>query len=72
MRLVETKLPDGTDFFNIRDGDYSVWFRNRARKQGEDVMLLVKEDLLVDSALYKEGKAEILKTIIGRNIGRNT
>ncbi|MPC80239.1 hypothetical protein E2C01_074813 [Portunus trituberculatus] len=49
------------DHLNIGDGDYNVWFRNRTRKQGGGVMLLDKKDLLVDSALYGEGKAEVLK-----------
>ena len=61
--LVETKLTGDVNSFNIGDEDYNVWFRNRTSKQGGGVMLLVKKDLLVESAVYWEGKAKILKIV---------
>ncbi|MPC44970.1 hypothetical protein E2C01_038652 [Portunus trituberculatus] len=59
------------DHLSIGDGDYNVWFRNRTRKQGGGVILLVKKDLMVDSAMNGEGKGREIENLLKRNMGKH-
>ena len=71
MGVVETKLSDGIEMFNIGDGNYKVWTRNRLNKQGGGVMIMTKKNITVEEVVFGKGLAEILKVkIIERGGGK--
>ena len=60
MAITETKLSGNIDAFNLGDGKYNIWTRNRENKKGGGVMLLLRKEWAVDGVSYGEGEAEVL------------
>ncbi|MPC97700.1 hypothetical protein E2C01_093026 [Portunus trituberculatus] len=60
MGITETKLTEVIEENKIREGEYNIWVRNRAEKQGGSVMLLVKKDLVAYELRNDYGLAEVV------------
>ncbi len=58
MGITETRLVGNVDTFNIGDGEYNVWLRNRDNKQGVGVMLLIKKSGWLRKLHMMKGKRE--------------
>ncbi len=61
--LTETKLKEEIKFGFTKEG-YSTWKRDRKGKTGGGVMILVKEDIVVEEVEYGDGMAETLSVVI--------
>ena len=61
--IVETKLKEEIKVDFTKEG-YNTWRRDRKGMGGGGVMLLVKEDIVVEEVEYGDGLAEIASVII--------
>ncbi len=61
--LTETKLKEEIKMRFAKEG-YSTWKRGKKGKRGEGVMILVKEDIVVEEVEYGDGMMETLSVVI--------
>ncbi len=61
--LTETKLKEDIKLRFTKEG-YSTWRRDRKGKEGGGVMILAKEDIVVEEVECGDGMAETLSVVI--------
>ncbi len=61
--LMETKLKEELEM-RFAKKCYNTCRRDRKRKGGKGVMILVKEDIVVEEVEYSDGMAETLSVVI--------
>ena len=61
--LTETKLKEEIQLGIISEG-YNTWRKDRKGKCGGGVLIMVKDDILVEEVEFRDGMAEVLSIVI--------
>ena len=61
--MTETKLKDEI-YVNFQQEGFKTWRRDRKGKEGGRVLIMVKEDIVVEGVQYGDGMAEVIGIII--------